>query len=806
MRTKAHLTDQVTPLEQKNRALSYEAATEGIVLLSNDGVLPLQPCPVALYGSGVQNTIKGGSGSGEVNVRHTVTVQEGLEKAGFETLTGDWLARYDRSWKAGKEQFLRTYRRKMLRPSTDLLNELMEAEYRFPSGDVLRADELEACPTDTCIYVVSRQSGEGHDREDTAGSFRLDSTEEANIRLCAAHFAQFILIINAGAPIDLSPLDDIQGIRAVVYMGQLGMEGGHALAAMLTGQCTPSGKLAVSWPQRYSDVPWGEEFSRNPEKAWYREGIYVGYRYYDSFDVAPRYPFGFGLSYTSFIITHERTILKKETVTCTVRVTNSGSRYAGKEIVQVYVRCPGSDCEYQRLVAFGKTELLTPGCSQTLTLTFPVSALSHYDEAESVTYIASGRHLLQIGGSSRETEPVAVLDIPDRIVLSRHRPLCAADRPVSELRHSNTFTVPEGLPVLSVSPDDFTPRTFDYNVPDSLLSSNAAEAMNRLSIADRLRFCAGTGFKGEPKGFCTPGAVGHTTADYTALGIPNVELCDGPAGIRLERRAVQYPNGTIRALDVSISVYEFFPDWLLRLLVLGNPKKGQVLYQFVTGFPIEAVVAQTWNTSLAERIGRAVSEEMSEYGVTFWLSPALNIVRNPLCGRNFEYYSEDPFISGQMAAATTRGVQSVKGNYVTAKHFCANNQESYRHTVSSEVDERALREIYWKGFEMTVSESQPKAIMSAYNKLNGTYCSNHRELCTDLLRGEWAFDGIVMTDWYATGEDRADEVKALQAGVDLLMPGGKNVVKILAKAIAQGQLDEAAITRACRRVLHWIVP
>lgn len=207
---------------------------------------------------------------------------------------------------------------------------------------------------------------------------------------------------------------------------------------------------------------------------------------------------------------------------------------------------------------------------------------------------------------------------------------------------------------------------------------------------------------------------------------------------------------------------------------------------------------------MLREIGRAVSAEMTEYGVTWWLAPALNIVRNPLCGRNYEYYSEDSLISGKMAAAVTNGVQETPDNYVTVKHFAANNQEENRYYVSSDSDERTLREIYLRGFEIVVREAAPKAVMSAYNKINGVYCANNEDLCTDILRREWGFDGIVMTDWLSTGKDRADEAKCLEAGVDLIMPGGKGTVKTLMKAYKDGRLSDAILRQSCGRVLNQI--
>ena len=803
MTTNARPSEQVTERERTHQKLACEIAAEGIVLLSNAGVLPISPCPIAVYGAGAAYTIKGGSGSGEVNVRHTVSVVEGLEEAGFKVVTHEWLQRYIRLWKAGKEAFLRTMRRKLLFPTARVLNNIMASSYHFPSGDRITEDEADACCVNTCIYVLSRQSGEGHDCKDEPGSFRLDDTEIHNISLCAKRFARFILVINSGNPLDLTPLDTISGIDAIVYMGQLGMEGGRALAAVLTGQVSPSGKLAVSWPMQYSDVPFGSEYGQDPDKAVYKEGIFVGYRYYDSFGVVPRYSFGYGLSYTSFTIEPKATTIEQDTISCHVDVTNSGKHHSGKQVVQLYVRCPGEHA-YQQLVAFAKTGVLTPGQSETLILTFSVHDLASFDPLSAQTILSAGKYLLCVGCSSRDTQPAAVIHVTASHALCLHRNLCAPVAPVTELTHTNTFSIPAELPELLYNPGQLPTRVIGYTSQTESLDPEVHEAIMDFMAADFVKFCTGTGMSGEKRGFRTPGAVGHTTTDYIQQGIPNAEFCDGPAGIRLEKRSVLYPDGDIRAVDLSISVYEFFPRFLLNWLVLGNPDKGQMLYQFVTGFPIAAVVAQTWNTTLVEQMGRAVGEEMIEYGVTFWLAPAMNIVRNPLCGRNYEYFSEDPLITGKMAAAITRGAQYSPHNCVTLKHFCANSQESNRFSSSSELDERVLREIYLRGFEIAMRESHPRAIMTAYNKINGTYCANNSELCTDLLRREWEFDGVVMTDWMSTGKDRANEVQAIQAGVDIIMPGGKKEMKILHQAYQEGRLSIDELRRAATRVIRAI--
>jgi beta-glucosidase len=809
MQTKASIHDTVSERERKNRTLAFEAAAEGIVLLENDGVLPLAPCSLALYGAGAAYTIQGGSGSGEVNVRHAASALEGLEAAGFTITTKDWIDRYDALWKQGREAFLREHRKKLRRLSAKVLAELMAAEYRYPAGGRITEQEISACRAEACVYVLSRQSGEGHDRRDEAGSFRLDETETHNIRLCAERFDRFVLVINSGAPVDLTPLDGMDGLNAVIYMNQLGMEGGRALSAVLTGERTPSGKLAVTWPASFRDVPFGDEFGIPGEnRARYKEGIFVGYRWYDSFGVRPRYPFGFGKSYTAFSVETTRVSLNGAEALVSVGVTNTGKTFSGKAVVQIYVSCPQGELkkEYQRLAAFGKTRLLAPGERDTLTLRVPLEALASYDEGNAETVLEAGEYVVRVGASSRETTPAARLTLPQHTVLSCHRNLCAAGEPICELHVPElpAEAMPADLPTLPIDPGVFRTVLYDYALSQEAFSERTEAFLHRFAPEDMVKFCAGTGLFGENRGFRVPGAVGHTTTDYLDLGIPNRELCDGPAGLRIQRRSTIGKKGKIKAVDASISLYEFLPGFVRRLL-LGNPDQEQLLYQYVTGFPVAAAVAQTWNTALAEAIGQAVSTEMTEYGVTWWLAPAMNIVRNPLCGRNYEYYSEDPLLSGKLAAAVTRGVQATPGNYVTIKHFAANNQEENRYYVSSDLDERALREIYLRGFEIAVREARPKAVMSAYNRINGVYCANSRALCTDILRGEWGFDGIVMTDWLSTGDDRADEAGCLNASVDLIMPGGKKVVKELRNAHREGRVADDVLRLSCGRVLEQIL-
>lgn len=806
LRTKAKWTDAVTALELENKELSYLAATEGIVLLENKGVLPISAGKIALYGAGAGKTIKGGSGSGEVIERHPVSIREGLENRGFEVVTNDWLDRYEELWIKEREVFITGMRKKLRKFNTEMLAEMMAAEYRYPYGDAICADDL-SDDTDYCIYVLSRQSGEGSDRREN--DYMISQVERNHLEACTQHYKHVILLINTGASFDVSFVDEFPGIDAVVFDCQLGQEGGYAVADILTGKVNPSGKLAATWASAYKDVPFGKEYSfigKELNHAEYSEGIYVGYRYYDSFDVAPRYAFGYGLSYTDFEVRVTGVHVKGTEVHVGVAVKNIGDTYAGKETVQLYVSCPVEklEKEYQSLAAFAKTDVLKPGESQNLELAFSMENIASYDEETASMILEAGDYILRVGNSSRNTKTGGVVTLPKMIVVSKHNNLCVSAKTVQSLHRTVETTEIFDVEKIVVDVEAFHTEIMDYAKAESVLEPKVENVLNKLGIKDWVNFCAGIGLLGGKTEFTLPGSVGNTTSEYWKMGIPNATFCDGPAGIRIQRRSTVNKKGSVKPVDGALSIYEYLPNFLQKLL-FGNPDKETMIYQYVTSFPIATAVAQTWNLPLVEKIGQAVSNEMTEYGVVFWLAPALNIIRNPLCGRNYEYYSEDPFLSGKMAASITKGVQMIPGNYVTIKHYAANNQEENRYYVSSDMDERTLREIYLRGFEIAVKESKPKAVMTAYNKLNGVYCPENEELVDMILKKEWGYDGVVMTDWLSTGEDRAGNVESIASGVDLIMPGGKAVWKELRKAVQAGRLDDRHVRRAAGNVLKLVL-
>ena len=805
--TKASYESAPNQRELDNLQIAYEAACESIVLLKNDGALPFSHKKVALYGAGASMTIKGGTGSGEVNERHCVTILEGLEDRGFTVTTHRWIDAFAVYYEKAKASYEMEKRKRVNILKLDSIMQMLFDNFRLPAGPAITEADVVESDTDNCIYVLSRQAGEGGDRKAEKGDYLLSDEELAHIRFCAAHYDRFVLVINCGSSMELAALEEIPGINAIVYICQLGSEGGHAVADILDGTVSPSGKLSDTWAKHYDDIPFAREYSYlngNLEKEYYKEGIYVGYRYFDSFGVAPTYPFGFGLSYTDFTISFDSLATKGTQITVTAQVTNTG-KCPGKEVVQLYASAPdGALCkEYQSLASFSKTRDLAPGESQTLELAFDMSQLASYRESDNCYALEKGDYILRLGNSSRSTQPVAVICLQDTVIVSQHSAICPQAEPFEEL--SAVFTrvdYPELLR-LTLPSSVFQTVTYSYGTPAVCDDRKVADFLNKLTLEEMVEIVVGIGMFGGETRFNLPGSVGNTTSKFWDRGLANVALCDGPAGLRIQKRSTVTAKGKIKPVELAMSVFEAFPGFVKKLMT-GDPEKDPVVYQYATAFPVANALAQTWNTELLRRIGQAIAREMQEFGCTYWLAPAVNIHRNPLCGRNFEYFSEDPYLAGIMSTYLTLGIQETPGCYVTVKHFACNNQEDNRNFVSSEVSQRALREIYLRPFEYAVRKGGAKGIMTSYNKVNGVYAPNSYDLCTRVLRNEWGFDGVVMTDWFSTNRGQADNATAMAAGNDLIMPGGGSFKKEIIKGVKSGKIQEADVRRCCGNVVKAI--
>lgn len=806
--TRASASDAVNERERRNLALAYEAACESIVLLKNEGVLPFSGPRIAAFGPGVAYTVKGGSGSGEVNERHSVSIREGLELRQKELVSQRWLQDYESAYARAQEaQGKRRSLRPDLRHPAEMVNALFGA-FRLPEGRPVQPEDLET-DTQECIYVLSRQAGEGKDRTLTAGDYLLTGQEIADIRLLSEHYPRFVLVINAGACIDLTPLDAMPGVRGILFVGQPGTRGGLAVVDVLYGAVCPSAALADTWPMQYEDIPYAGTFSSlggNRDEELYREGIYVGYRYFDAFAQKPRFPFGFGLSYTAFETGMAEVCVDGTSVAVTVPVTNIGST-AGKKIVQLYVSAPVGRVvpENKRLAAFAKTSLLSPGATERLELRFDLSAMSSYCTEESAQMLNAGDYILLLGSSSADVQPIIRLRLGKEVILSRHKAICPMHCPDFDLSpaSSREGNAPD-VPVILLDAAAFPYAVYTYPVPEIRPDADVRALVDSLSEKQMIDLVVGDGMQVSDPIFHLPGAVGTTTSSLWEKGLVNITLCDGPAGLRIQKRSVRTKDNRIKALELPLAALEMLPS-VVKNQLKGNEASGTLLYQFTTAFPAASALAQSWDCALMQRIGAAVQEEMKEYGCTCWLAPAINIHRNPLCGRNFEYFSEDPFLTGTMAAAMVRGVQQEPGYYAVIKHFACNNREDNRNHVSSVVSERALREIYLRAFELCVREGGAACVMTAYNRINGVPACNSYDLCTDVLRNEWGFDGVVMTDWFAPLVFPNGSARCLEAGNDLIMPGEPVSRAQLLLARKTGTLSRAALKRCCCNVVRLIL-
>ena len=737
---------RVTACEE-HIALSLAAAEEGMVLLKNEGeVLPLSVgTKLAVFGKGQIDYVRGGGGSGEVTTSYTRNIYEGLkikEAEGkvqvFDALSAFYEENVRQQYAAGAEIG------KTVEP--EIPQELLAAARRF---------------ADTAAVVINRFSGEGWDRKGIPGDgdFYLSPQEQAMVEAVKAAFPRVIVVLDVGGMVDSSWFKDVPAIQSVLLAWQAGIEGGLAIAELLCGDANPSGKLVDTFAGSFDDYPSSAHFNDSEDYVEYTEDIYVGYRYFETIPGAARkvnYPFGFGLSYTQFAIDQIRGEEKDGMIRLSACVTNVGER-AGKEVVQVYAQAPQGKLgkPARTLVSFVKTRLLAPGETQTVFLSFTVDSLASYDDlgkvAKSAYVCEAGGYRFHLGNSVRDTVEVPFVhtEPADRVVqqlTQRVAPVALPERMLADGSY-------EALPVTPGGEKDRNPAFVEGLQP------------HKGNWRDELACSTGKGEGAETpgrkfllmdvvNGACTMDDMGN----LPEYGVPNLMTADGPAGVRIQ------------------------------------PQMGVC----TTAWPCATLLACTWNTQIVEQVGAAGALEMKENNLGVWLTPAMNIHRSPLCGRNFEYYSEDPLIAGKMAAAMVRGIQS-RHIGASVKHFCCNNKETNRKESDSRVSERALREIYLKGFEIAVKEAQPWTLMTCYNLVNGQYASERKDLLAGILREEWGFEGMVTTDWW----NKAYQYKEIKAGNDLKMGAGEPDAVL--EALREGKVTREEIAACAKRVLETIM-
>lgn len=799
--------------EKEHIGLLRDSLAECTLFLRQNGAFPLEtPGRIAAYGNGVRHTVKGGTGSGEVNSRYSVNVEQGLKGAGFTITTGRWLDAFDQVEQDAQKAFVKEIKERAKKKHTMAILEGMGAVMPQPEYDLPLDGE-----GDTAIYVLSRISGEGNDREPIPGDIRLTDSEAKTILALDAKYEKFMLVLNVGGVVDLTPVKEVSNI---LVLSQLGVETGSVLADILLGRANPSGKLTTTWASWEDYCKEGEFGDINDTR--YKEGIYVGYRYFDTVGKKPLFPFGYGLSYTSFDIAVTGAAAEGDTIRIKAAVSNTGAR-AGREVVQVYVSAPAGrlDKPYQDLAAFAKTDLLEPGASQELTISFSLRDCASYDAQKESYVLEAGSYVVRVGDSSDHTQPAALVDLDGEAIVTKARN-CLGETDFEDWKPSGSETAAaeqlSDITRISVAAADIETVTVTYDQEreiDPRVKDLTVEELAYLNVG---AFNPKAGALSVIGNAATnvAGAAGETTGVLKEKGFPVLVMSDGPAGLRLAKEFYRDEKGAhgIGSSMVPESFLPFLPAPARFIMNLiggsGKPKKGQkVEYQYATAIPIGTAIAQSFNLPLAESYGSIVGDEMERFGVHLWLAPALNIHRDIRCGRNFEYYSEDPLISGKTAAAITRGVQRHPGCGTTIKHYAANNQEKNRYCNNSIVSERAMREIYLKGFGICVRESQPHALMTSYNLLNGVHTSEHRGLIEDILRCEYGFKGIVMTDWIV---DMAQDKQSLhrmpiaaeiaKAGGDLVMPGSKGDFDSIVKAAKSGELELKQLQINATRVVR----
>lgn len=782
---------------------SRKVAAEGAVLLKNEAqVLPIQQSEnVSVFGRTQVNYYRSGTGSGgSVNVVYTTNLLDGLRAKSQIKVNEELAATYEK-WieqnpfdNGGGGWAAEPWHQKEM-PLTD---ELVSAA---------RGNSAKA------IVVIGRTAGEDQDNANEQGSYQLTDDEKAMLTMVTKYFEQTVVVLNVSNIIDMSWLDDashVHPISAVIYSWQGGMEGGNAIADVLVGDVPPSGKLTDTIAYSIDDYPstlnYGNEF-----KNLYEEDIYVGYRYFETFcPDKVQFAFGYGLSYTTFSIVQSEGATKgteggAEFIELKVTVTNIGSTYAGKETVQVYYEAPQGKLgqPVRALAAFAKTKLLEPGESEELTLRLSVDSMASYDDSGITGYpsayvLEEGLYRFYVGSSVKQLEAVTVdgedgYVIEELVVVEQLQEAMAPTEGFKRMKPGargadGTYELTAAdVPTRKISLGE----RIEKNLPQTLAQTgdqgyklrdvqerkvSMEQFIAQLSDQDLAAIVRGEGMSSP---LVTPGtasAFGGVSDSLLGFGIPVGCTADGPSGIRMD--------------------------------------SGQQATQVAIG----TLLAATWNIDLVEELYVMEGRELVRNEIDTLLGPGLNIRRSPLNGRNFEYFSEDPLVTGLFAAACTRGIRK-GGSFATLKHFACNNQEKYRTKVDAVVSERALREIYLKGFEMAVKQGGANSIMTSYNPINGHWAASNYDLNTTILRGEWGYKGIVMTDWWAVMNDSASGGPADRKNTNFMVRAQNDLYMVVSnygaetnaygdntiESLENGTLTRGELQRNAINICEWLM-
>ena len=743
-------------------ALSRKAATEGMVLLENNGTLPLKDgTTVSLFGIGTLDYVKGGGGSGKVYSAYVRDIYEGMTCKAPRISVYEPVTQYYLDYTL---PLLNNFEDSQRNPWLDVPSgnkaEALYSEIDLPADLIANA----AKNSDIAIITIHRYSGEGWDRSSEKGDFYLTDTEQKLVDDVTAAFDHSVVVLDIGGMIDVSWIKNNPKIDAALLAWQAGMEGGLAIADILCGDVNPSGKLTDTFAKTFADYPSADTFNESDDYVCYFEDIYVGYRYFETIPGAKErvnYPFGYGLSYTTFEISIPVASQKGDNIEIAVSVKNTGN-LPGKEVVQIYFSAPQGVLGKSNisLAAFQKSKLLAPSEQEDMVLSFPIADMASYDDLGklqmSAYVLEQGEYRFFAGNCCRNLQEAEWrYTVADPFVVTKQlTQKCAPNQLPKRLLSDGSFEKLPSFPIAKYevpctpntakAPD--TPKPVQFiAVADGEISLD--EFMAQMTDEELIHLMSGVAKRGvsNTEGF----------GDIRRLGIPAFMSADGPAGVRLK------------------------------------PYIGIA----TTCWPCATLLSCTWDPQLAYEIGKAGALECKENGLACWLTPALNIHRNPLCGRNFEYFSEDPLIAGTFAAAKVNGIQS-QHVAASAKHFACNNKEINRRHSDSRVSERALREIYLRGFEICVKESQPWTVMSSYNLVNARRCCTSYEQLQGILRDEWGFEGIEISDW----DTPCDQAWCVLSGNDIRMPKGEP--EVLREALATGRIQRGHLEKCAKRILE----
>lgn len=716
--------------------ISQAAAAEGMVLLKNEEeTLPLlYDQNVALLGNAVINLVDGASGSASVNNADTVNLLEGMIKKQSENKVK--------------------------------LNAALVEAYSKNAGYIPTLEELKEYKkeSDVAVYTITRQSRDGADRDDKMGDYYISEQETTDIKnLIEAGFKDIVVVVNSGNVIDTTRLLAYDEVKAILFAWLPGQYGGAAIADILVGDITPSGKLADTLANRYKDYPTFSTFSKNKNYVEYEEDIFVGYRYFETFDPTyskVNFEFGFGLSYTTFEYSDVEFELTENEIIVTCTITNTG-KYIGKETAQLYFAFSGGvlGTPARELCAFAKTRWLYPGDSDTLTMTVDMEQLASYDDTgkiqKSAYVIEAGDYEFFLGSSIKHAQESGlgyIYEVEENIIVEQLSEQMKArllkQRLLADGSYENIYS--EHEIVAPTIKTDWVCVEAPTNVVvfDDLRTdpSKMGQFLAQLSIEKLVRIVYSHTAK--------VGGAESTLEPDNTLGLPYTTTADGTAGLRLNANTTEYP--------------------------------------------VAAALACTWNTDLLGKIGTEVALEAKKNDIQYWLAPSVNIHRDPLSGANFESFSEDPYLSGILASAIISSVQE-NGVGCAIKHLVGNEKEYNVKRSDTRVSERALREIYLEPFRIAVEEADPWLIMTSHNLVNGVRTSTNQELLINILRGEWGYDGVICTDH----KNSTTLINELIAGSDLKLPTGDRNPTI--QAVNDGVLTRALLEEHAARVLNLVL-